>query len=198
VAGQHGLAVTWLPKPMAGQAGSGCHMHFSLRRVRQRLIAQRQGSGPGVGNAQQLRAQCSELSFFMSGCLFFVVHVREQQLGRSICKLDIGQLQRQPGKVGSSCDCACVYCYVCAERRECDGRCSCCCGWRSNLLASRQLPAVLHCQQLPVWCAGPPASSAALHSTLNQQLRQATTRHLVMWVQTVVAAECSYCCCCWW
>lgn len=30
---RHGLAVTWLPKPMAGEAGSGVHMHFSLWRV---------------------------------------------------------------------------------------------------------------------------------------------------------------------
>jgi hypothetical protein len=29
----HSLAVTWLPKPMAGEAGSGVHMHFSLWRV---------------------------------------------------------------------------------------------------------------------------------------------------------------------
>mgnify|MGYP001806661050 CR=1 FL=1 len=34
VVGRHGLAVSWLPKPMAGHAGSGCHVHFSLWRVR--------------------------------------------------------------------------------------------------------------------------------------------------------------------
>lgn len=33
IVSSHGLAVTWLPKPMAGHAGSGCHLHFSLWRV---------------------------------------------------------------------------------------------------------------------------------------------------------------------
>lgn len=37
VVSSHGLAVTWLPKPMAAHAGSGCHVHFSLRRVSREL-----------------------------------------------------------------------------------------------------------------------------------------------------------------
>jgi hypothetical protein len=37
IARQEGLQVTFLPKPLAGYAGSGCHCHISLWKVGRRL-----------------------------------------------------------------------------------------------------------------------------------------------------------------
>jgi glutamine synthetase len=45
VAHRHGLRATFLPKPLAGKAGSGCHLHFSLWRDGQNVFPD--PSGPG-------------------------------------------------------------------------------------------------------------------------------------------------------
>lgn len=71
VVSRHGLAVTWLPKPMADQAGSGCHVHLSLWRGGNSVMADT--SAAGTYEPAQLPPGCyplsSTASSFLSGLL---------------------------------------------------------------------------------------------------------------------------------